>query len=98
MRLEDDLPMRKPGSAIHENLDLNQAEIAQAVLEEMAVTIEDVLARRSRALFLDSAAALACMNEVRFVLQNELRLSDDELDRQEAEFRKLVAQYSLTGV
>ncbi|WP_138518014.1 glycerol-3-phosphate dehydrogenase/oxidase [Limnobacter alexandrii] len=95
MRLEDDLPLRKPGSAIHENLDLNEAEIAQAVLEEMAVTIEDVLARRSRALFLDSNAALACMNEVRFVLQNELRYSDEELDRQEAEFRKLVAQYSL---
>lgn len=98
MRLEDDLPMRKPGSAIHESLQLNEAEIAQAVLEEMAVTIEDVLARRSRALFLDSAAALACMNEVRFVLQNELRLSDEELDRQEAEFRELVAQYSLAGI
>ena len=98
MRLEDDLPMRKQGSALHENLDLNEAEIAQAVLEEMAVTIEDVLARRSRALFLDSAAALACMDAVRFVLQNELRYSDEELDRQEAEFRKLVAQYSLSGV
>ncbi len=95
LRLEDDLPLRKPGSAIHENLDLNEAEIAQAVLEEMAVTIEDVLARRSRALFLDSQAALACMNEVRFVLQNELRYSDEELDRQEDEFRGLVAQYSL---
>jgi len=35
------------------------------------------------------------MNEVRFVLQNELRYSDEELDRQEAEFRRLVAQYSL---
>lgn len=98
MRLEDDLPLRKPGSALHPCLELNAAEIAQAVLEEMAVTIEDVLARRSRALFLDSTAALACMNEVRFVLQNELRYSDDELDRQEAEFRKLVAQYSLNGV
>ena len=74
---------------------MNEAEIAQAVLEEMAVTIEDVLARRSRALFLDSQAALACMNEVRFVLQNELRYSDEELDRQEDEFRRLVAQYSL---
>lgn len=98
LRLEDDLPMKKPGTALHENLDINQAEIAQAVLEEMAVTIEDVLARRSRALFLDSAAALECMNEVRFVLQNELRYPDEELDRQEAEFRKLVAQYGLNPV
>lgn len=98
LRLEDDLPMKKPGSALHENLDINQAEIAQAVLEEMAVTIEDVLARRSRALFLDSAAALDCMNEVRFVLQNELRYTDEELDRQEADFRRLVAQYGLNTV
>lgn len=98
LRLEDDLPLRKPGSAIHENLDLNEAEIAQAVLEEMAVTIEDVLARRSRALFLDSAAALACIWKVRVVLQDELQYSDEELDRQEAEFRTLVAQYSLGKV
>lgn len=98
LRLEDDLPMKRPGSALHQNLDINQAEIAQAVLEEMAVTIEDVLARRSRALFLDSSAALECMNEVRFVLQNELRYSDEELDRQEADFRKLVAQYGLSQV
>jgi glycerol-3-phosphate dehydrogenase len=98
LRLEDDLPMKKPGSALHENLDINEAEIAQAVLEEMAVTIEDVLARRSRALFLDSAAALDCMNEVRFVLQNELRYTDEELDRQEADFRRLVAQYGLNTV
>ena len=98
MRLEDDLPVRKPGSALHSRLDLNEAEIAQAVLEEMAVTIEDVLARRSRALFLDSTAALECVNEVRFVLQNELRYSDAELDRQEVEFRKLVSQYSLATV
>ena len=98
LRLEDDLPVRKPGSAIHEKLDLNQAEIAQAVLEEMAMTIEDVLARRSRALVLDSAAALECLSEVRFVLQNELRYSDEELDRQEAEFRKLTTQYSVPAI
>ncbi|HEX4856458.1 MAG TPA: glycerol-3-phosphate dehydrogenase/oxidase [Limnobacter sp.] len=94
LRLEDDLPRRKPGSALHPNLELNAAEIAQAVLEEMAVTIEDVLARRSRALFLDSKAALECMNEVRYVLQNELRYTDEELDRQEEQFKKLVGQYS----
>lgn len=98
MRLEDDLPTRKPGSAIHHCLELNEAEIAQAVLEEMAVTIEDVLARRSRALFLDSAAAVACMPDVRFTLQNELRYSDEELDRQEAAFRELASQYSLAGI
>ncbi len=93
MRLDDDLPTRKPGSALHPNLDLNEAEIAQAVLEEMAVTIEDVLARRSRALFLDSEAALACVPHVRRILQDELRLSDAVLDQQEAQFRALALQY-----
>jgi glycerol-3-phosphate dehydrogenase len=94
MRLDDDLPTRKPGSALHPSLDLNEAEIAQAVLEEMAVTIEDVLARRSRALFLDSQAALQCVPHVRRVLQDELRLSDEVLDQQEARFRELAFQYS----
>ena len=95
MRLDDDLPSRKAGSALHPKLDLNEAEIAQAVLEEMAVTIEDVLARRSRALFLDSAAALQCVPHVRRVLQDELRLSDEVLDQQEARFRALAAQYGV---
>ncbi|HEX4842302.1 MAG TPA: glycerol-3-phosphate dehydrogenase/oxidase [Limnobacter sp.] len=93
LRLEDDLPVRKPGSQLHPSLDLNEAEIAQAVLEEMAVTIEDVLARRSRALFLDSDAALACVPEVRRVLANELNQSDALLDAQERSFRALVAKY-----
>ncbi len=95
MRLDDDLPTRKAGSALHPELDLNEAEIAQAVLEEMAVTIEDVLARRSRALFLDSQAALQCVPYVRRVLQDELRLSDEVLDQQEAQFRKLALQYGV---
>ncbi|HEX4916311.1 MAG TPA: glycerol-3-phosphate dehydrogenase/oxidase [Limnobacter sp.] len=93
LRLEDDLPVRKPGSKLHPSLELNEAEIAQAVLEEMAVTIEDVLARRSRALFLDSEAALACVPEVRRVLANELNHSEALLDVQEQAFRALVAKY-----
>jgi glycerol-3-phosphate dehydrogenase len=98
LRLEDDLPTRKPGSAIHERIELNEAEIAQAVLEEMAVTIEDVLARRSRILFLDSAAAVECISAVRNVLQNELSYSDEELNIQEKNFKQLAQQYSLNSL
>ncbi|MCQ8896183.1 glycerol-3-phosphate dehydrogenase/oxidase [Limnobacter humi] len=95
LRLEDDLPNRNPEARLHPRLQLTQAEISQAVLEEMAMTIEDVLARRSRALFLDSAAALDCLFSVRATLQDELGWSDAELDRQEMQFRALAAQYGV---
>lgn len=93
LRLEDDLPTRKPGSQLHPSLELNEAEIAQAVLEEMAMTIEDVLARRSRALFLDAQAALDCVPEVRRVLASELNQSEALLDAQEQAFKALASKY-----
>lgn len=97
LRLEDDLPIRKPEARIHPDLELTQAEIAQAVLEEMAMTIEDVLARRSRALFLNSEAAKACISAVRFTLQDELGYSDQVLDLQEKAFLALADQYGVNA-
>src|SRR5215469_9371581 len=42
---------------LHPNLPYIGAEIAWATRQEMARSVEDVLARRTRALFLDSQAA-----------------------------------------
>ena len=44
----------------------------QAVREEMARTVEDVLARRTRALFLDARAAIAMAPEVAALIAREL--------------------------
>lgn len=72
---------------LHPDLSLTKAEVLRAVRHEMAVTIEDVLSRRSRALFLNANAALDCIPVVRSVLQDVLGASSFELDEQEQAFR-----------
>jgi glycerol-3-phosphate dehydrogenase len=48
------------------------AQVVWAVRREMARTVEDVLARRLRALFLDAEAALAAAPRVAELLASEL--------------------------
>lgn len=95
MRLEDGLPDRENHLKLSSKLNLTLNEIQIAVREEMAMTVEDVLARRSRALFLDSKAAMACMQYAADVIKAHLNHSDDEMARQKQEFERLVEQYSL---
>jgi glycerol-3-phosphate dehydrogenase len=48
------------------------AEVAWAIRYEMARTIDDVLARRVRLLFLDARAAIASCEKVARLLAKEL--------------------------
>jgi glycerol-3-phosphate dehydrogenase len=48
------------------------AHVVYAVRREMARTVEDVLARRTRALFLDAAAARAAASRVAALMSAEL--------------------------
>jgi glycerol-3-phosphate dehydrogenase len=49
-----------------------EAEVVWAAREEMARTVEDVLARRTRALFLNAKAALRMAPRVAALLAREL--------------------------
>ena len=93
--MADELPDRENHLKLNSKLNLTLNEIQLAVREEMAMTVEDVLARRSRALFLDSKAALACMQYAADVIKAHLNHNDEEIDRQKQEFERLVEQYSL---
>jgi glycerol-3-phosphate dehydrogenase len=59
-----------------------------AARHEYAVTVEDMLARRSRLLFLDARLAAEVAPRVAKILQEETGL-----DPQTAEFAQLAAQY-----
>jgi glycerol-3-phosphate dehydrogenase len=63
-----------------------------AVRHEMAMTVEDVLARRSRLLFLDAAEAQRQAGAVAAILADELGSGFDAAASQ-ASFEKLAAQY-----
>ena len=69
------------------------AEVAWAARTEMARTVEDVLARRTRALFLNAGSAIAMAPAVARLLASELGRDQAWVDAQVMEFRQLAEQY-----
>ena len=63
--------------------------------EEMARTIEDVLARRLRALFLNARAALAMAPAVADLMAAELTWDEPMREKQLAAFREVASNYVL---
>lgn len=59
---------------LHPELTLDEAEVRFAIRYEAARTIEDILARRNRALFLNAFAAAECIAAVGEILAQELTL------------------------
>lgn len=73
---------------------LSEAMVRFAVRHEFARTVEDVLARRSRQLFLDAAAAMTAAEAVGAILAEELGASFDAAASTRA-FATLAAGYRL---
>jgi glycerol-3-phosphate dehydrogenase len=71
-------------------MGLNEAMVRFSAREEFTVTVEDMLARRWRALFLDAKQALAMAPRVAAILETETGL-DPKLDN----FELLCHQYQL---
>ncbi|WP_446742864.1 glycerol-3-phosphate dehydrogenase/oxidase [Silvibacterium acidisoli] len=78
---------------LHPDLPYIAAEVVWAVREEMARTVEDVLARRTRALFLNTSAALAMAEDVAMLMTSELSEDQHWLAAQLADFRLLAEAY-----
>jgi glycerol-3-phosphate dehydrogenase len=81
---------------IHQQYDYTVAEVIWAVREEMAQTVEDVLARRLRLLFLDARAAIDCAPKVAEIMAAELGYNEVWLKSQTIEFTSLAKHYLLT--
>lgn len=81
---------------IHKNYDYSVAEVIWAVRNEMARTVEDVLARRVRLLFLDAKAAIETTPTVAKIMAKELDKDNDWIEKQIVEFTKLANNYLLS--
>jgi len=57
---------------LHEDLPIYAAQVVWAARHEMARTVDDVLARRTRALLLNAKAAIAMATDVARLLATEL--------------------------
>lgn len=82
---------------LHPRLATTGAEIAWHARAEMARTVEDVLARRSRALFLDARAAREAAPRAAAILARELGRDPAWGEAQVRAFEALAARYVLDG-
>jgi len=80
---------------IHPNYPYTQAEVIWFVRNEMAVRVEDVLARRIRLLLLDAHAAVEAAPLVARLMQQELQETDDWREKEINNFTQLAQQYML---
>jgi len=81
------------GEPLDPSLPSIAAEVIWAVREEMARTVEDVLARRTRALFLNARAALRMAPAVAALMAAEMGRDQAWIDGELARFQALAAQY-----
>jgi glycerol-3-phosphate dehydrogenase len=81
------------GAPLHPRLPYTAAEVVWAGRFEMARTVEDVLARRTRALFLDARAAIEMAPAVAELLAGELGRGGEWREAQVAAFRALAETY-----
>lgn len=83
------------GEKLHPRAEFLKAEVVWAVTHEMARTVEDVLARRVRLLFLDARAAQEAAPEVARILAQCLNKNTAWQQDQVAQFINLANHYIL---
>jgi glycerol-3-phosphate dehydrogenase len=90
--IESDLSLGEP---LHPALPYVKAEVVWAARHEMARAVEDVLARRTRALFLNARAAMEMAPVVTTLMASELGWDETTKASQLAEFRAVASNYCL---
>ena len=82
---------------ISNDLKIIRAQIIWAIRYEFARTIEDILARRTRALFLDAAESIRIAPLVARIMADELNCSDQWVKNQIQEFEMVAKNYLLVN-
>ncbi len=80
---------------IHPRHSATYAQVIWAIQQEMAQTVEDILARRIRFLFTDARAAIDSAKPVAEFMAKELNYSSEWIENQVNEFTKLAQGYLL---
>ena len=78
---------------LHQDFEYTINDVYNAIHNEMACTLEDMLARRIRLLFLDVKVALEVAPTVCSILQQELKKDDNWYHQQIDSFAKLAQGY-----
>ncbi|WP_157558052.1 glycerol-3-phosphate dehydrogenase/oxidase [Niabella aurantiaca] len=90
-----DIKAKSNGHWISERLKINKAQVEWAVTHEMARTVEDVLARRTRALLLDARESIRISTEVATIMAGILNQDEQWVKDEVKRFDGLAQQYIL---
>lgn len=82
---------------LSKDLQIHEVQVWWAVEWEMARTVEDFLARRTRALFLDAREAARMALPVARLMAEYLGKEEDWIGEQVAQFQKLAGRYLLSA-
>ena len=82
---------------LHQDLPYTAAEVIWAVREEMARTVEDVLARRTRALLLGAQASIECAPRVARLMAAELGRDAAWEQQTVGQYREVARNYLVSG-
>ncbi|MBT6145377.1 MAG: FAD-dependent oxidoreductase, partial [Gemmatimonadetes bacterium] len=80
-------------SPVHCRLQMTQGEVIWACRHEMARTVDDLLARRSRSLLFDAEAASEAAEAVARIAAAELGRGTDWIQQQTTTFRQIASRY-----
>lgn len=84
------------GEKLHPQYTYSVGEIIWIVRNEMALTLEDVLARRLRILFLDAKAAMEMAPRTARIIAAERQKDQQWIDKQIQSFNDLASSYIIT--
>lgn len=85
------------GKKLHPDLPYIGAEVIWSIRNEMARTVEDILARRTRLLFLDARKSVELAPLIAKMLARELDKSQKWEEAQITQFRKVAKHYIARG-
>ncbi|MFT4094736.1 MAG: glycerol-3-phosphate dehydrogenase/oxidase [Niabella sp.] len=96
-----DMPLLKnkmngtANSWLSERLKIHEMQVRWAVEQEMARTVEDFLARRTRALLLDARESVRICPEIAKIMAEALKKDNDWIEQQINGYKQLAEQYVL---
>jgi glycerol-3-phosphate dehydrogenase len=83
------------GEKLHPDLDFTVGEVVWAVRKEMAMTVDDVLARRVRILYLDARKSIIAAPKVAAIMSEELDKDKGWEEQQIRDFTEIAQSYIL---
>ncbi|MDR2008649.1 MAG: glycerol-3-phosphate dehydrogenase/oxidase [Alphaproteobacteria bacterium] len=82
---------------LHADLPINEAQVRYAMEFEQALTLDDVLARRTRCLFINAAACIEIADTAAKIMQEFLGFDDKWRKAEVEDFTKIAKKYLISS-